>query len=209
MNRTNHRIPRFDAAERTVHWLTALSFLYAALTGLALWSYKLYWIAWVFGGGPTVREMHPWGGLVFAVALGLMAGRWNRQMRLSAEDGVWLRSAHRYAMHDESGLPEAGRFNAGQKSLFWFQICAASLLLLSGIVLWWPEAMPRGLRLAAVLVHPLAAIAAIGGIIVHIYMGTAAVPGAFRGMIQGWVKPGWARSHHPKWYRELGSGPKS
>jgi formate dehydrogenase subunit gamma len=53
------------------------------------------------------------------------------------------------------------------------------------------------------LIHPLAAIAAIGGIIVHIYMGTAAVPEAFRGMIQGWVKPGWAASHHPKWYREM------
>ena len=43
----------------------------------------------------------------------------------------------------------------------------------------------------------------MGGIIVHIYMGTAAVPEAFRGMIQGWVKPGWAASHHPKWYRGI------
>ena len=205
----DYKIPRFDTAERTVHWLAALSFLYAALTGLALWSHKLYWLAWVFGGGPTVRFMHPWGGVLFALVLALMFRRWKNQMRLDADDRVWLKSAHKYAIHDESGLPDAGRFNAGQKMLFWFQVCMASLLLLTGLVLWWPEVMPRGLRLAAVLLHPLAAIGAIGAIIVHIYMGTAAVPEAFRGMIQGWVKPGWARSHHPKWYRELRSGPKN
>jgi formate dehydrogenase subunit gamma len=206
MKNTNLKIPRFDAAERTVHWLAALSFLYAALTGLALWSHKLYWLAWVFGGGTAVRGIHPWGGVVFALALGMMFRRWARQMRLDREDRAWLRQAHRYAVHDEAGLPEAGRFNAGQKSLFWLQASAAVLLLSSGLVLWWPEAMPRGLRLAAILIHPLAAIVSIGGIIVHIYMGTAAVPEAFRGMIQGWVKPGWAKSHHPKWHRELETG---
>jgi formate dehydrogenase subunit gamma len=205
MKTTDQQIPRFDRAERTVHWLAAISFLYAALTGLSLWSHKLYWLASVFGGGVTVRFLHPWGGLLFALALTLMFRRWSRQMRLDRDDRRWLRQAHRYAMHEEAGLPEPGRFNAGQKSLFWLQVSAAALLLASGVVLWWPEMMPRGLRLAAVLVHPLAAIAAIGGIIVHIYMGTAAVPEAFRGMIQGWVRPGWAKSHHPRWYREVES----
>ena len=196
------RIPRFDATERVVHWAAALAFLYVALTGLALWSHKLYWLAAVFGGGPTVRAMHPWGGVVFALMMALMFRRWAAPMRLDADDRLWLRKAHKYATHNGAGLPETGRFNGGQKMLFWLQSIAAILLLSSGVVLWFPETMPRALRLAAVLIHPLAAIAAIGGIIVHIYMGTAAVPGAFRGMIQGWVRPGWAASHHPKWYRE-------
>jgi formate dehydrogenase subunit gamma len=147
--------------------------------------------------------MHPWGGVVFVLALALMFRRWAGQMKLDSEDRAWLRHAHKYAVHDEAGLAEAGRFNAGQKILFWLQSIAAAFLLASGIVLWFPETMPRTLRLAAVAVHPIAAIAAIGGIIVHIYMGTAAVPEAFRGMIQGWVRPGWASSHHPRWYREM------
>ena len=104
---------------------------------------------------------------------------------------------------DEEGLPEAGRFNAGQKMLFWTQSSRRCSAVSSGVVLWFPETMPRSLRLAAILIHPIAAIISIGGIIVHIYMGTAAVPEAFRGMIQGWVRPGWAASHHPKWYREI------
>ena len=123
-------------------------------------------------------------------------------MRLDSEDRKWLRQAHRYAIHDEKGLPEAGRFNAGQKMLFWTQSVAALLLFASGVVLFWPELMPRGLRLAAVLVHPSAAIVSIAGILIHVYMGTAAVPGALRGMIDGWVSEAWARAHHPRWYRE-------
>jgi formate dehydrogenase gamma subunit len=87
--------------------------------------------------------------------------------------------------------------------LFWTQSIAVVLLFASGLVLWLPEIMPRGLRLAAILIHPIVAVVSIGGIIIHIYMGTAAVPEAFRGMIQGWVRPGWAASHHPKWYREI------
>ncbi len=195
------RIPRFSFIERSIHWMAAISFLYSALTGLALWSHKLYWLAWVFGGGPTVRGLHPWGGTMFALVLGFMFRQWASQMRLDSDDKVWLRNAHKYAAHEEEGLPEAGRFNAGQKMLFWVQSVSTLVLFASGLVLWWPELMPRTLRLAAVLVHPLAAITSIGGIIVHIYMGTAAVPGALRGMIRGGGGPGWAASHHPKWYR--------
>ena len=208
MTTTNEdRVPRFNFQERAIHWLAALSFLYAALTGLALWSPRLFWLASIFGGGNTVRGWHPWGGLIFSLTLGFMSRNWAGQMRLDAEDRAWLRQAHRYATHDEEGLLEAGRFNAGQKMLFWTQATSTLFLLFSGVVLWFPETMPRSLRLAAILIHPIAAIISMGGIIVHIYMGTAAVPEAFRGMIQGWVRPEWAASHHPKWYREIRKRP--
>jgi formate dehydrogenase subunit gamma len=197
------KIPRFSLSERLVHWLVALSFLYAALTGLALWSPRLYWIAAVFGGGTTVRAWHPLSGLLFIAFFISMFARWRGHMRMDSDDRRWLRLAHRYAAHDYALLPEAGRFNGGQKSLFWLQSLNGIVLLFSGIVLWWPESIPRFLREAAILIHPLAAIVAIGGLIIHIYMGTAATPGAFRGMTQGWVKPGWAASHHSKWYREI------
>lgn len=199
----SEKIPRFSSKERIIHWLAALSFLYAALTGLSLWSHHLYWLASVLGGGVAVRWGHPWGGTIFALVLGVMFTNWARQMRLDRDDKVWLRNAHKYAVHKEEGLPEPGRFNAGQKMLFWTQSVAVVLLFASGLVLWLPEIMPRALRLAAILTHPIVAVISIGGIIIHIYMGTAAVPEAFRGMIQGWVRPGWAASHHPKWYREI------
>ena len=197
------KVARFSLAERVVHWSVALSFLYTALTGLSLWSPRLYWLSGVFGGGATVAQWHPWAGVLFAALFALMFRRWSSQMRLDADDRLWLRHGHRFITHQESGLLEAGRFNAGQKSLFWVQAVNGTLLLATGIVLWWPEAMPRLLRLSAVLIHPVAAIVSIGGLIIHIYMGTAAVPGAFRSMVLGWVRPGWAALHHAKWYREV------
>lgn len=203
MNTMANRVARFDAAERMVHWMSAISFVYAGLTGLALWSHKLFWLASVFGGGPTVRGMHPWGGVVFAISLGVMFRRWAGQMKLDRDDREWLRQSHKYAIHDEAGLPEPGRFNGGQKMLFWTQSALALALFASGVVLWFPESAPRSLRLIAVLIHPLAAIGSITGIIVHIYMGTAVVPGALRAMTRGWVTTRWAASHHPRWYREI------
>jgi formate dehydrogenase subunit gamma len=200
---SEEKITRFNVTERLVHWAVALSFLYATLTGLSLWSPRLYWLAAVFGGGVTVRAWHPWAGVLFVAIFAKMFIAWRRKMRLDRDDRRWLRLAHRYAAHDYAALPEAGRFNGGQKSLFWLQALNGVLLLLSGIVLWWPESMSRLLREAAVLIHPIAGILAIAGLIVHIYMGTAATPGSFRAMTQGWVKPGWAASHHPKWYREI------
>jgi formate dehydrogenase subunit gamma len=197
------KITRFTVAERIIHWGVALSFLYAALTGLALWSPRLYWLAAVFGGGVTIRAWHPFGGILFFIVFSMMFLRWRGHMHLDADDRRWLSMAHRYAAHDYAALPEAGRFNGGQKSLFWLQALNGLLLLGSGIVLWFPESIARWLRELAVLVHPIAAIVAIAGLIVHIYMGTAATPGSFRAMTQGWVKPGWAASHHPKWYRQI------
>ena len=195
-------IERFSFAERAAHWMAAISFLYAALTGLSLWSEHLYWLAAVFGGGETVRWGHPWGGVLFALVLGVMFVNWAKQMRLDAADREWLANSHKYATNEEEGLPEPGRFNGGQKMLFWVQAVCALLLFASGFVLWRVIEMPRALHLAAVLIHPATAIVAIAGIIVHIYMGLAAVPGALRGMVRGDVTRGWAAAHHPKWLRE-------
>ncbi|MEZ5351901.1 MAG: formate dehydrogenase subunit gamma [Bryobacteraceae bacterium] len=200
---TSKRIARFDFAERANHWMSAILFLYLALTGLALWSRKLYWLAAVFGGGSVVRAIHPIAGALFALSLTFMFVRWRSQMSLDADDREWLRQSSKYATNQEEGLPESGKFNGGQKMMFWMQWSFGIVLLASGVVLWFPEVMPRTLRLAAVLIHPLAAVGAIGGIILHIYMGTAAVPGALRSMIRGWVTARWAAAHHPKWHRQI------
>lgn len=202
MKTTEPLIERFTLAERITHWLVAAAFVYTALTGLSLWSPRLYWLAAVLGGGSTVAAWHPWAGVIFAALFATMMRRWHQPMRLDHEDRLWLRDSHRFIRHEESGLPESGRFNAGQKALFWTQAASGLVLLVSGLVLWWPEWMPRTARVAAILLHPVAAVVSIGGLIVHVYMGTAAVPGALRSMTRGWVSARWAALHHGKWYRE-------
>jgi formate dehydrogenase subunit gamma len=197
------KIERFSFPERLTHWLVAISFVYSGLSCTALWSRKMWWMASVLGGGDTIRAWHPIAGVIFGLLLATMFRRWASQMRLDADDREWLGKSVQYAMNDERGVPAAGRFNAGQKMLFWLQSTSAILLFFSGIVLWFPEVMPRGARLAAILIHPIAAVASLGGIVVHIYMSIFVVPGALRAMTRGWVTAEWASSHHFKWFREI------
>ena len=195
-------IERFSFVERMLHWLTAAGFLYAAISGLALWTPVFFGRAALLGGGTMVRAWHPWGGVFFALILSEVFRRWAGQMRIDRQDRQWLARSHQYAMNQEGGLAAAGRFNAGQKMLFWLQAVSCLLLLASGLVLWFPESTSQGLRLVAILVHPIASIASIFLIIVHIYMGTLAVPGALRAMLHGKVSRSWAKSHHYRWYRD-------
>jgi formate dehydrogenase subunit gamma len=203
------RVPRFDAYERVMHWMAALSFLYATLTGLAMWSPKLWFIGELLGGGFTIRATHPLVGVVFAGVMGWMFLRWAKVMRLDALDQQWLLKMDKYITHQHDALPPSGKFNAGQKMLFWSQVATALLLFVTGVVLWFPEVMPRWARLASILLHPVGAIGSIAGIIVHAYMGTAAVPDSMRAILQGWVVPEWAKFHHPRWWREIKSTVKT
>jgi formate dehydrogenase subunit gamma len=54
----------------------------------------------------------------------------------------------------------------------------------------------------AVLIHSLAAAAAIIIWIIHVYAAIW-VSGSVRGMTQGYVTLGWAWRHHRKWLRRL------
>jgi formate dehydrogenase subunit gamma len=191
--------------ERVVHWLVGLSFIYLMLTGLALFTPYLYWLAYVFGSGPTIRKWHPIIGVVYFVVLMWMYLLWWRDMKLDAEDRAWLKNVGTYIRNEEDKKPlaEAGRFNAGQKQFFWVMVIFSVLLLLSGIPLWFPESFGESLRLVSILVHEISALVTIGGIIVHIYMGTAVVRGSIRAITTGTVTPTWAKSHHPRWYREI------
>jgi len=82
------------------------------------------------------------------------------------------------------------------------------LMLGTGLVLWFPELLPRSwhwLHLLAVLVHPIAALTTIGLFIIHIYMGVALVRGGFSGIVRGDVTQGWARAHHRLWAEQVGN----
>jgi formate dehydrogenase subunit gamma len=111
-----------------------------------------------------------------------------------------------YITNQDEKMPPAGRYNAGQKFLFWGFFLCAILLLLSGVVLWFPEYIPwslRWLRYAAVLTHASAALLTIGLFLIHVYMGVFAERGAFGSVIRGDVSEEFARRYHPGWYKEI------
>jgi formate dehydrogenase subunit gamma len=205
----NGRIVRYEFRERLMHWINGFAYLYLMLTGLAFWSPWLLWIAVIFGGTQVSRMLHPWIGLVFTISLTWMYSAWSSQMHTTEADKAWWDSMHHYVRNEDDEMPPAGRYNMGQKLLFWGFVLCGILLFLSGIVLWIPEYLPwnaRALRYAAVLIHPSAAMLAIGLFLIHIYMTVFAERGALNSMIRGDVSQNFAKRYHRLWWeRVIGS----
>ena len=196
------RILRYNFRERLVHAAAALSYVYLLLTGLAFWTPALYWLAIVLGGGYLSRLLHPWVGVLFSAAVLNMYVLWRRDMRTTDADRAWRKAILHYIRNEDAKVPPAGRFNFGQKQLFWLMVGGGLALLVSGVVLWLVASVPWELRVltyAAVLVHAVAALLTIGGFIVHLYMGLLVVPGGLSAILHGDVTERWAGHHHPLW----------
>lgn len=203
------RILRYTLAERVNHWFGALTYVYCLITGLAFWSPYMYWLAVIVGGGPAARFWHPWFGLAFTVSMVVMYTHWDRDMRITDADRRWSQAVEYYIKNEDEKLPPEGRFNYGQKLFFWLMLYGIILLLVSGVGLWFAESIPsslRWLRYLAVTIHVAAAMATIGGFIIHVYMGTAMVRGGFTSIIRGEVSTAWAKTHHRLWYEQITKG---
>ena len=196
-------LQRYTFTERLMHWFTGVTYLYCLSTGLAFYTPHLYWIAYMLGGAPTSRYWHPIVGVGFILGTLWMSGMWRRDMEITADDKRWLDNTKAYITNDEEHTPLSGRFNGGQKLFYWLMIYGAILLLLSGIVMWIPEYIPRQyawVRGVVILLHECAALATIGGFIIHIYMGVFMVPRSMTAITTGYVSRAWAWTHHRLWY---------
>lgn len=199
------RIERYTANERVNHWFTAITFLVLAASGLALFHPSMYWLTNLLGGGTWTRILHPFVGVAMFVSFVIMVRSFWAYNKMSRTDFMWLAQWRDVLKKREDGLPEAGRYNAGQKLLFWIMLLAMVLLLISGIIIWQPyfaPAFPITLVRLAVLTHAVSAFVLILGIIVHVYAALW-VKGSIRAMTRGYVSKAWARKHHAAWYREL------
>lgn len=198
-------ILRYTANQRTHHWLVAILFFMAALSGLALFHPALFWLSHVFGGGPWTRILHPFMGvLMFLLFLGLVIRFWRANFFI-ANDRLWLKRINRVMRNEEEGVPPIGKYNPGQKLLFWTLLICMWVLLLSGLVIWRVYFSNyfsiTAIRLA-MLLHAVAAFVLILSIIVHIYAGIW-IKGSVNAMLHGWVSSAWAKKHHELWYREV------
>lgn len=201
-------IQRYTPRERSNHWVVAIAFILLALSGLALFHPSLYWLSSLFGGGPWTRILHPYIGVVMALSFAALALRMWRFNRMTKEDEQWLCRIGDVVRNRDDRLPEAGRYNAGQKLLFYVMVACVALLLLSGIVIWRPwfaGAFPIVMVRLGAVVHAFAAFVLIAGIIVHIYAAIW-VKGSVRAMTRGTVPHAWAKKHHAAWYREMTGG---
>lgn len=198
-------IQRYNANERTNHWITAISFVLLALSGLALFHPAFFWLTNLFGGGPWTRILHPFVGVVMFVSFALFSGHMMRQNRWTSADSQWMKQVGDVINNREDKLPEVGKYNAGQKLLFYVLIISMIGLLVSGIIIWreyFSFYFPIWAIRAASVAHAVFGFLLICSIIVHIYAAIW-VKGSVRAMVRGTVTPGWAWKHHRAWFRAV------
>lgn len=205
------RVSRYRGITRLNHWVTAGSLILLLLSGLSLFHPSLFFLTGLFGGGQTTRWIHPFIGiLLFFSFLLLFIQLWRLNLP-KPEDATWVANINEMVKGNEEKLPELGKYNAGQKFIFWAMSGLIVVLIVSGVMIWeqfFPNLVTIPVRRVAVLVHALAAVAIILVFILHVF---AAIwtRGTISAMTRGSVSGGWAWKHHRKWLREVaGRQPK-
>jgi len=198
-------IQRYTPSERANHWLTAVTFVLTALSGLVLFQPLYYPFSQIFGGGVWTRILHPFFGVLIAGFFCALFLRLRKLNVMTPADWEWLKHVREMASGNDRDLPEAGKFNGGQKVQFWIVAVCILLLALSGIVIWrayFSFLFPIGLIRFAAVIHAASAAVLVGMIVFHIYAAIWTKE-SIHGMISGWVRRPWAKQHHPVWFREM------
>jgi formate dehydrogenase subunit gamma len=200
--RSGKKILRFEAFERFSHWLTAVSFVILGLTGLNITFGKVLLLPLI---GPdafasvsqAAKYVHNFVSFSFVVGLVLIMVIFFRDNLFEKVDLEWIKQGGGFIKNKHA---PAGRFNFGEKLVYWLSVADGIAVSLSGFLLLFPF---YGTEIAemqlAQVVHAVAAVLFVALILAHIYIGTLGMEGAFEAMGTGEVDLNWAKEHHDLW----------
>lgn len=234
--RAGETVERFNGLERFSHWLLATSFIVLGLSGLNL-LYGRPVMDWLQAttGDPTfgavtfaaVSQAGKWAhnnvAWAFMAGLALVFVLWVRHNLPTWTDVKWIAKGGGILV--KGVHPDARKFNAGQKIVFWATILLGLSISMSGIALLFPfETTMMGKTFTALNAvgvgapehitamqeqqyqsqwHAIIGLAMIAVILAHIYIGTLGMEGAFSAMGSGEVDVNWAKEHHNLWLEEI------
>ena len=188
---------------RFCHWCMVCLFILTALSGLFLFFPSIKLFGLVLGTPQLVRALHPMIGCVVFVLLMFMFLKLAHHNIPNKADIVWIKNFKHVIMGKEEGIP-IGKYNVGQKFLFWCIMSLITVLFITGMIMWRryvSDYFPVQIVRIAIFFHSLAAIGLILLAIGHAYMALW-VKGSIKGMITGYVSRAWARKNHSAWYEE-------
>lgn len=197
-------IQRYNSIVRFNHWIMVLLFGLAGFSGLVMFHPSLFPLSQLFGGPQWTRILHPYLGVGVVIAFLFMFVRMWRENLPAKEDVEWVKKSADMLAGNKAAMPPVGKFNAGQKGVFWALTICFIVLLVTGILFWqawFAHMVPIPLQRLALLLHALAAFGISLAVVIHIYAALW-VKGTVRAMTQGNVSAGWAKANHYKWYKE-------
>jgi len=212
---TGRKIERFTAFERSAHWANAIAFSILAVSGLFM-AFGKFFLHPVIGGTLygwlvyLLKNMHNFAGPLFAVSLVVVIVTFIRDALPRKEDITWLLWLLKGGPIRGGQEMPSHRFNAGQKMLFWGGVLGLGLIVVgSGLLL--DKLIPgllydRSTMQITHMVHAVATVLMMTLFLIHIYLGTIGMEGAYDGMKTGYVDEAWAKEHHELWYDDVKAG---
>ncbi|TMH29117.1 MAG: formate dehydrogenase subunit gamma [Betaproteobacteria bacterium] len=205
-------IERFTYFERAAHWSNAVAFCVLAVSGIVM-AFGKFFLLPVIGSALfgwltyALKTAHNFVGPLFAVSLVVVFFTFVRDEFPRRGDWAWLR--HMGGAINGNEVP-SHRFNAGEKIIFWGGVLLLGVVIVSsGLVM--DKVIPgldylRPDMQVAHMVHAVAAVLMMAMFLLHIYLGTFGMRGAYRAMRDGYVDEGWAREHHAMWLDDIQAG---
>jgi formate dehydrogenase subunit gamma len=206
------KIERFTYFERAAHWSNAIAFCVLAVSGLVM-AFGKFVLLPVIGSALfgwltyALKTAHNFAGPLFAVSLVIVFVTFVRDNFPNAHDIKWLAKGGGLFGGEE---PASGRFNAGEKIIFWGGVFVLGFFVVSsGLTL--DKLLPglaytRGDMQIAHMIHAVAAVLMIAMFLGHIYLGTLGMKDAYSAMKTGYVDEGWAKEHHALWFDDIRAG---
>ena len=215
--RSGRTIVRFNAFERTVHWMTATCFIILAISGLNITFGRPLLIPLI--GLEAFSDWSQWAkyahnflSFPFTIGVILIFLMWIGGNIPNRVDVDWVKRGGGIVGDDH---PPAYRFNAGQKLIYWIVVLGGGAVAITGYLLMFPfyTSGIEGMQIAQV-VHSVVGVLFVAAMIAHIYIGTIGMEGAFEAMGSGSVDVNWAKEHHGLWLaqqkaREAGADARS
>jgi formate dehydrogenase gamma subunit len=185
-------VKRFNVGERLGHLVSMTTVVFLAITGFC------FLLAHNDPLGHWARPLHTWFGYVASGGVAFMILIWIIAMLPRKGDLKWLLKGGGYIVPLKEHLP-AGKFNAGQKALFWTVAVTFVVLIVTGVIM----GLNRGAHFPGQeLLYTLHDVAGLGMIIMlmaHAYLASIVVPHSLNALFGGKVNRKWAEEHHPDW----------
>jgi formate dehydrogenase subunit gamma len=193
-----------DAFERIVHWCLAISCIVLMISGLGMMFHSFNFLAIPVGGLKNLKLVHNFTGLIFIPSLLFAILVWWKEAGVLdlPDDFEWIKCAGGYLWHVENP-PETGKYNVGQKAFFLAIAGFGIIMIISGLIMWFPLSFSTGIVRFMYFLHALGFFVIFPFFFVHLYLGTIGVPGSAPAIFTGYVTRSWCNKQCPKWLREM------
>ena len=205
-------INRWSPLDVALHWLAAIPCLILILSRLVIGAGR-FWLEPLmspthFASFVDASVMfHNFFAFPFIVGAVIIMIKWAARQFPESCDAKWFACLGGYInFGGKAKHPDAGFANAGEKAYFWTVFIFGLALIVTGLMMLYPDlfgGVDKNGALLALIIHIISAVVLGAFTVIHIFMGAVMSEGGMQNMINGKCDENWAKQNHNLWYAKV------